>query len=146
MITILAMALVGLLSISSLAEARSVNKTPKPERAQRSPSSDELTCPEDFVKIKGAYRGPTDFCISKKVEGEKTWRAARSNCKDKKNIGREQFLCTRDQWELACKQQKKELLMPDYGREWVSLGGNYDFIDNETGQFMGGNLDCDSFF
>ena len=79
--TIFALALVGLLSITSLAEARSVNKSTKPERAQRSPSSAELNCSGKFTKIEDKEnKVGGDFCISKKVENKRYRNSAESNC------------------------------------------------------------------
>ncbi|MFN8943869.1 MAG: hypothetical protein ACK5WZ_04500 [Pseudobdellovibrionaceae bacterium] len=121
--TMLALALVGLISIISLAEAKKQNPKDiaKIKTVQRDPSSAKLNCPDEFVKIEGSKEVGGDFCISKKkVEDLNTssWQDARSKCEDKSETYREVFLCTIQHWSLACNQKKSDLGM-DEEKEWV---------------------------
>jgi hypothetical protein len=120
--TMLALALVGLLSISSLAEAKKQNPQDKAKikTVQRGPSSAELNCPRGFVKITGSET-IKDFCISKKVEDDRRWEDALSNCEGKKFNNRKARLCNKQEWSLACNQKKSDLGM-ETGKydEWVA--------------------------
>jgi hypothetical protein len=120
--TMLALALVGVLSISSLAEAKKQNPQDKAKikTVQRGPSSAELNCSEGYVKITG--QGDTnDFCISEKVEDIKTWLYARSNCHKKIINGRQAHLCDSHERTLACKQNDGlKMDGTQETQEWVS--------------------------
>ena len=134
------LALVGLLSISSLAEAKQdTQASAKSKTVQRGPSSAELNCPTDFVKITGS-KNVSDFCISQKVEDKSTWNVAKSNCEGKEFSevnGGKASLCIRDEWILACNKN-----LPNLGfgseKEWVA---NLYFDDGKNPSGSG----CESF-
>jgi hypothetical protein len=123
---IFALAIVGVLSITSLAEARSVNKSPKPERVQRSPSSARLTCPDKFVKIEDAEKWTGflgDFCITEKVQDKQSEDQGEANCKKIVHSNRKAFGCNYREWVFACRQNKDKKLKMGEGNggseEWV---------------------------
>jgi hypothetical protein len=141
--TMLALALVGLLSISSLAEAKNDTKaSAKSKTVQRGPSSAELNCPAGFVKITG--QGNTnDFCISETVQNDKKWEEAISHCINmkfsKEFKGGKASLCKLDEWKLACEQNRSNLGMAG-AREWV----NFKDSDGDVGAMGMDSRRCDS--
>jgi hypothetical protein len=136
----LALALVGLLSISSLAEAKKdTQASAKSKTVQRGPSSAELNCIDGFVNIKGSG-AIKDFCISEKVEEKTNLGRARSNCEGKasnNSNNREVHLCTIREWKLAC-EQKKPVLGMGQDFEWVA---DLDYFDIPI---VMGNERCDN--
>jgi hypothetical protein len=113
---ILAMALVGLLSISSLA-----NQEPKLLINEVLPTS-ESNCPDEYKFIEGnsKIRG---FCITKSVQTKMRLSLAKENCKEQVHDGREAFLCRFNEWKLACEKYGEELIMSQKNSgklEWVA--------------------------
>ncbi len=136
--TILAMALVGLLSISSLAEEAGLGVQPtEPKSVQPNPSSAELNCSGEFTKIEDKKnKAGGDFCITKNVQIRRFQFLAKANCD-----GKQAHLCSRKQWFLACKTKGKELMMSNENSgeiEWVA-----DLYDSDGGVM--GYSGCDSF-
>jgi len=134
--TILAMALVGLLSISSLA-----NQDPPDLSNELLPP--DISCPAEYEIIKGNSK-IKDFCITKSVQTKMRHSLAIENCKKHVHDGTA-FLCGSDEWFLACKKNGKQLKMgKDHDRdaaewiEWVSDNGR------NFSQVMD-NSDCNSF-
>jgi len=106
--TMLALALVGLLSISSLAEAQKQKKV-QPNPVVFYDEYDELDCPKNFVKIDGSGV-VDDFCISERDESILNTVSAESNCERKIFNESGEFndtkahLCDEQERILACRQ------------------------------------------
>jgi hypothetical protein len=141
---IFALALVGLLSISSLAEEEGLGVQPtEPESVQLNRSSAELNCSGEFTKIEDKEnKAGGDFCITKNVQKRQFQFVAKANCKKQDHDGKQAHLCSRKQWFLACKTKGKELIMSNENSgkiEWVA-----DLYDG-FGEVMGYS-GCDSFY
>jgi hypothetical protein len=109
---------------------------------QRSPSSQGRTsCPDGFTLIKDP-KG--NFCISSKVEPANDYYRAGGQCEAKTNTnGSQTYLCTLEQWRMACRQSQKNnnpLGMGNNrgGVEWVAD------LRSTSGQVMG-DSGCGSF-
>jgi hypothetical protein len=134
---IFALALVSLLSISSLA-----NQEPKLLINKFLPTS-ESNCPAEYVFIEGnsEMRG---FCITKSVQTPMRLSLAKENCKEQVHDGKKAYLCGSEEWFLACKKNGEELIMlqKNSGKlEWVDDRNEFSF---GFGQVMGFSR-CDKF-
>jgi hypothetical protein len=103
---IFALALVSLLSISSLA-----NQDP-PDLSNELLPPDKISCPAEFTEIYDKkHTAGGDFCISNTVQKDGTQFMGVENCEKQVHDDRKAWLCDFEKWTLACKQAGKRLKM-----------------------------------
>jgi hypothetical protein len=105
---IFAMALVGLLSISSLAEEENLNPYIDPYMIIEV----EKPCPAGFTKIEDKEnKAGGGFCITSSSQKSESRVTPKQNCAKHVYYGTKAFLCSSEQWSLACKNNGEELKM-----------------------------------
>jgi hypothetical protein len=130
---IFALALVGLLSISSLAS------TDAPDISEGLLPPDKISCPAEYEFIEGNSK-IKGFCITKSVQKPMRLSDAKENCNEQIHNGRKAFLCGFKEWKLACENNGKELKMSkEYDGSTEFVANLYFFV----GQVMG-PWGCDS--
>jgi hypothetical protein len=138
--TILAMALVGLLSISSLAEEAGLGVPPtepdEPESVQPYPSFAELKCHDKYTKIE--YEAGGDFCIQNRASKNWFFDNALDSCKSEVRDNKITHLCSQEEWTLACKQVGSELKMSKEN------GGEPEWVQNNNKPLVKGIYGCES--